>query len=369
MNACPLCRQVDGGHTAGCLTQLEAQAETMTSAGRARVGLVGEHGPEPVALANASRVVAYGRPRNGPTPPAPGRPGGQSWFRVDNLGQNSAEVWLYAEIGAWGIRATDLVAEIAGLNVAAITVHVNSPGGDVFDGIAIMNALRDHPANVTVQVDALAASIASVIAQAGNEVIMGRNSTMMIHNASGFAMGEAKDLRKMADLLEATTKNIASIYSERAGGAEADWLAAMDEETWYTAEEAVAAGLADKVAPLAGEREAHDVAARFDLSVFNRAPEKLPDPAPDAPPAPVAPPAPPAPVAVQPLAGIGDLLRASVADAVPKPVEFDAGLFKTAVGMVAQATPAPPPIPPLPPAPDRTFDSTLFAQAIREART
>lgn len=307
------------------------------------------------------------RPVNGPQP-APGRPGkGQSWFRVDNLGQNSAEVWLYTEIGAWGIRATDLVAEIAGLNVAEITVHVNSPGGDVFDGIAIMNALRDHPANVTVQVDALAASIASVIAQAGNTVIMGRNSTMMIHNASGFAMGEAKDLRKMADLLESTTKNIASIYAERAGGAEADWLAAMDEETWYGAEEAVAAGLADSVAPLAGEREAHDVAARFDLSVFNRAPERLPDPDPDAPPAPVPPPA-AAPV-LAPVAGLGDLLRASVAEAVPKPVEWDPDLFKTAVGIVATSTPAPPPVPPLPPAPDRTFNPTLFAQAIREART
>ncbi len=105
-----------------------------------------------------------------------------------------------------------------------------------------------------------------------------------------------------------------------------------------------------------------------DLTVFNRAPEKLPDPDPAAPPAPA--PVPElVPAALASVAGLGDLLRTSVAAAVPKPVEWDPGLFRTAVGMVAQDAPALPLKPPLPPAPDRTFDPTLFAQAIREART
>lgn len=323
-------------------------------------------------LADALRRVVSAGPWNGPAPvtgPPRDKLGRDTehWYKITNIGQNAAEIWVYAEIGGWGVTAEGLVSELAALNVAEITVHLNSPGGDVFDGIAIMNALRDHPANVTVKVDALAASIASVIAQAGNKIIMGNNSMMMIHNASGFAVGEGKDLRKMADLLDSTTANIADVYAQRAGGKAADWRAAMDEETWYSAEEAVAAGLADEVAPLPTEREAHNAAGKFDLSNFAHA-EKWP----------VEPPAMQhadnervsrtEPVAESVAATWNpDAFKLAVAAAVPAPVTWDPDVFKTAVSMATNDTPAPPttsvPVPA-----DTGFDPNIFALAMREAR-
>lgn len=303
----------------------------------------------------------------------------QHWYSITNLGQNAAEIWVYAEIGGWGITADGLVSELAALNVAEIVVHLNSPGGDVFDGIAIMNALRDHPANVTVKVDALAASIASIIAQAGNKIIMGRNSMMMIHNASGFAMGESKDLRKMADLLEATTDNLADVYTERAGGKKKEWLAAMDAETWYSAEEAVAAGLADEVAPLPTEREAHQQAARFDLSNYAHAP-KIEDPA-DGGAVPgtgpvvgetgctlVIPSAVPQPdPATEPLAWDVDLFKRSVTAALPTKATWDPDVFRTAVSMAVTDAPSVP-ITPVPETPGPAFNPDVFTLAMREAR-
>lgn len=322
---------------------------------------------EPVTLAEARKVAARASERNqaARTPPVKD----QHWYSIQNLGGNAADVWIYAEIGAWGITAEGFVQELAGLNVADISVHLNSPGGDVFDGIAIMNALRDHPAKVTVQVDALAASIASVIAQAGDHVVMGNNSMMMIHNASGFAMGEAADLRKMADLLDTTTRNIADIYAQRAGGKADDWLAKMADETWYSAEDAVKVGLADEVAPLPAERSAHQQAARFDLSVFNRAPDKLPDVA-DAEPEPI-------PADIDQSAPVEPLLvaawdpaafRKSIADADPEPIPWNPSLFKAAVSIVTNDSPAPEPTFAPEPLPVLGFDPSLFTQAIREAR-
>lgn len=317
---------------------------------------------------------------NGPAAATPSKEH-QDWWKLTNIGSNAADLWIYDEIGAWGVTAQDMVSQLSALNVAEITVHLNSPGGDVFDGIAIMNALRDHPANVVVKVDALAASIASVIAQAGNKVIMGRNSTMMIHNASGFAMGEAKDLIKMAELLTATTENIASIYAERAGGTPKQWLKVMDEETWYTAEEAVAAGLADEVAPLPTEREAHQQAAKFDLSVFNHVPQRAEfDPGGSAigdqdlidVQALTSSPNPQAQPEVQPWVPPVDFaaaFRRSVDDATPKPVPFDPSLFRAAISLVTQDSPAPPPITTPEPPPAKGIDRLAFAQAIREATT
>lgn len=315
------------------------------------------------------------RPRiwNGPVPvdrlgrTAPIRD--QHWYSIQNLGGNAADVWIYAEIGAWGITAEGFVSELAQLNVADIAVHLNSPGGDVFDGIAIMNALRDHPAKVSVSVDALAASIASVIAQAGDVVTMGNNSMMMIHNASGFAMGEAGDLRKMADLLDQTTANIADIYAQRAGGKPADWLALMADETWFSAAEAVAAGLADEVAPLPAERSAHKQAASFDLTVFNKAPAKLPDVDPPGGDPEWVQPTPTAVLDTEPIAWDPAAFRASMAEAEPKPIVWNPSLFKAAVSLVTNDAPAPEPLPTTPaPAPAAVFEPSLFAQAIREAR-
>jgi ATP-dependent protease ClpP protease subunit len=157
-----------------------------------------------------------------------------------------AEVRIYDDIGMFGITAADFIRDIATIKADAITVRINSYGGDVFEGIAILNAIRAMDATTTVIVDGIAASIASVIAMGGDKVVMNQNSQMMIHNAWNFASGNADELQRVADGLRSMSGNIATIYAAKAGGTPADWQALMNSETWYTAEEAVAAGLADE---------------------------------------------------------------------------------------------------------------------------
>jgi ATP-dependent protease ClpP protease subunit len=205
------------------------------------------------------------------------RAGRNDWYRIENLAGGTAAVYIYDEIGYWGVTASDFVAELSELTgVNAIDLHINSPGGEVFDGLAIMNCLRSHPAAVTTYVDGLAASIASVIAMAGDRIVMGPHSQLMVHEGSGLCIGDAAEMRKMADLLDFQSDNIAGVYQARAGGTVEEWRAVMVAETWYTAEEAVAAGLADEVAqrPAAAPEQgaaAASVGNTWDLSVFRYA--------------------------------------------------------------------------------------------------
>jgi ATP-dependent protease ClpP protease subunit len=189
----------------------------------------------------------------------------RSWYGITNKA-DSAQVHIYAEIGAWGITADAMCKELSALDAKAIDVRINSPGGDVFDGIAIHNALASHPATINVHVDGVAASIASVIAMAGDKVTMARGSQMMIHEGHTVAVGAAADMRKQADLLDTVSDTIARFYAERAGGTVGDWRNRMRCETWYSAEEAVQAGLADEVAV-----PSRTIKATWDLSVFNYA--------------------------------------------------------------------------------------------------
>ncbi|AGL19506.1 head maturation protease, ClpP-related [Actinoplanes sp. N902-109] len=170
--------------------------------------------------------------------------------------------------GYWGISAKEFNQALGELgDVDEITLHINSPGGEVFEGVAILNALRRHPATVTAVVDGLAASAASFIAVGVDKLVMGRNTELMIHDAWGIAIGPAADMHSMGERLDKLSDNIASMYADKAGGALGDWRSLMLAETWYTADEAVAAGLADEVE---GGQLADDeiVAAAFDLSVF-----------------------------------------------------------------------------------------------------
>lgn len=207
------------------------------------------------------------QPRNGP----------QSWYRIGNYSAGgSADVWVYDEIGYWGITALDFVRELSALNATEIALHINSPGGDVFDGIAIYNAIRNHPATVTSHVDGLAASAASFIACAADRTVMQPQAQMMIHEASGLCIGPADDMRAMAELLEKTSGSLADIYATTRGGTAEAWRAAMQAESWYTAEEAVAAGLAhevaaDRVSDPADPASAAAMATRFDTSRFTYA--------------------------------------------------------------------------------------------------
>jgi len=163
--------------------------------------------------------------------------------------KSTADVYVFERIGGWfGISADDFVRDVAGLDVDHIDLHLNSPGGDAMEGVAIANVLRQHKAEVTVWVDGLAASAASVVAMAGDEVVMGVGAQLMIHDASCLAVGDAAEMRKAAEMLDSTSNAYAAAYAAKAGGTPADWRAVMVAETWYTGEEAVAAGLADRVA-------------------------------------------------------------------------------------------------------------------------
>lgn len=179
--------------------------------------------------------------------PAARRAAGRSWYRVENRA-DVAEVWVYDAIGEWGVTAQDFVTEVRGITAKRIDLHLNSPGGQVFDGVAIFNALVNHPAEVTAYVDGLAASAASFIAMSGDTIVIEKNARMMIHDAAGLCIGNARDMRELADLLDGLSDTIAEMYADRAGGTRQQWRDAMHAETWYTAAEAVAAGLADRIA-------------------------------------------------------------------------------------------------------------------------
>ncbi len=170
----------------------------------------------------------------------------RSWYRILDQA-DEAQVYIYDEIGAWGISANQFVRDLSAITARAIHIHVNSPGGEVFDGIAIYNTLQQHPAQIIVTIEALAASIASVIVQAADQRRILKTATLMIHDSHGFAMGGASTMAKMADELARVDGVIADIYADRAGGGADEWRQRMSEETWYRGEEAVAAGLADEI--------------------------------------------------------------------------------------------------------------------------
>jgi ATP-dependent protease ClpP protease subunit len=196
--------------------------------------------------------------------------GNRDWCKIQNKADDEdvTQVYIYDEIGFWGTEAADFANQLREIETPKIELHLNTPGGDVFDGVAIYNALKQHPAEVTVIVDALAASAGSFIAQAGEKIVMTRNATMMIHDASIMAWGNEQDMLDAAKLLGKISDNIADIYAFNAGGTVPEWRAMMKAETWYSAPEAVEAGLADEMLD-ADDDEAEEAKNKWDLSVFN----------------------------------------------------------------------------------------------------
>lgn len=200
----------------------------------------------------------------------------QPWFRVetaraesDENETSSANLYIYDVVG-WDPWPSDLARELDELEVDQLNVFINSPGGYASDGVAIYNLLRRHSARVVVTVDGLAASAASVIAMAGDEVIMATGSQMMVHDAWGYCVGNAADMQAMAGQLEQLCLALADIYTSKAGGDRADWRQVMAAETWYNADEAVAAGLADRTAS-AATGTSNQARAAWDLSIFAHA--------------------------------------------------------------------------------------------------
>lgn len=208
---------------------------------------------------------------NGLTEAARAVMGDPVWYAITNKANapREADVYVYDVIGDYGVTAGAFTQALGDLDVDTINLKLNSPGGCVFDGVAIYNALKLHPARVNVTVDALAASAASFIAMAGDTVHMARGAELMIHEAHSKGYGDAREFKALVEKLERQGDKIAGFYAERAGGDVGAWREAMRAETWYSGEEAVAAGLADThgdpVKPSPAVRLA------FDLSGFTYA--------------------------------------------------------------------------------------------------
>ena len=176
----------------------------------------------------------------------------KTWYEIKNK-TDKAEIWIYEEIGEgfWtggGVTAKNFQKELSAIKASQIDLHINSPGGVVFDGITIYNLLKNHPANVTTYIDGLAASIASVIALAGNQVIMAENALFMIHKASGMVMGTSDDMRDFAGKLDKVNGSIATTYMSKTGKEDAEINDLMAAETWMTATEALESGFIDEIA-------------------------------------------------------------------------------------------------------------------------
>lgn len=176
----------------------------------------------------------------------------------DKPATKSAELWLYGVVGGywWGFDSESVAAELRRMGeVDEITVRLDSPGGNAFQGISIQNLLANHPAKVTIVVDGLAASAASMIALGGEELVMSPGSQMMLHDAWMLTVGNAAELHSDADWLDKQSQNYAETYAHRAGQSAEHWRSVMLEDdgrgTWYTAAEAVEAGLADRVGNIA----------------------------------------------------------------------------------------------------------------------
>lgn len=194
---------------------------------------------------------------------------GKDWCRIENAYAEEASVYISDEIGFWGTTAQGFIDQLNGVTAPKITVFINSPGGEVFDGLAIHTALAESKAHVTTFVTGLAASAASYIAMAGDTIKTARNAMWMLHDASGGVWGNSTSMRAQADLLDKVTMNIADMYAMQAGGTADEWFTRLlNQEHWYTGQEALDSGLADEMTD-PDEDEEPEVTDRLSLAVFN----------------------------------------------------------------------------------------------------
>lgn len=154
---------------------------------------------------------------------------------------------IFDEIGFWGVQAKDFVSDLGKVKSKTINVEINSPGGDVFAGLAIYNALKSSGKEIVVKVMGVAASAASLIAMAGDKIVMPKNSFMMIHNPWSFAMGNADELRETADTLDKIGASLKATYASKTGMDESELDALLAKDTWLTADEALEMGFATEV--------------------------------------------------------------------------------------------------------------------------
>jgi len=196
-----------------------------------------------------------------------------SWYSFTNQADQSVDVEIYDEIGDWGVDAKAFVQDLKEQDGKHINLRINSPGGSIVDGQAIIAALKRHAAGFTAYVDGLAASMASVIACAADKTYMAYGAMMMIHRAQMMSSGDADDLRKDADVLEKFEKSLLAIYSKKTG-MDADVISEMlDEETWMDADDALTFGFIDGITPqtaVTAKFTPRDLKARFEARFDNR---------------------------------------------------------------------------------------------------
>ena len=186
----------------------------------------------------------------------------EKWYNIQNKAGKPADVYIFDEIGTYGITAQEFITDIKDLKDTPINLRINSLGGDVFDGMAMYNVIKRREAKTTVYIEGIAASIATIISLGADEVVMAENSLFMIHNAWGGTMGEAKDMRKTADTLEKITGELTDIYRKKTGLSYDALAEMMDEETWLNANEALEMGFIDTIS------DSIKVAAKYDVSKF-----------------------------------------------------------------------------------------------------
>jgi len=184
-----------------------------------------------------------------------------NWYDFQNKAE-VVEISIYDEIGDYGTSAKQFIDDLKSVGSKDITIRMNSVGGSVFDGLVIYNVLRSHQGYVKVKIEGLSASIASIIALAGDDIEMAENGFFMIHNPFGKSMGGADDMRKTADLLDKIKQELINIYANKTQLSEETISSMMDEETWLTSQEAKEMGFID------GITEPIKIAASFDFSKF-----------------------------------------------------------------------------------------------------
>lgn len=171
-------------------------------------------------------------------------------IEVRAAAEDTTEILLHAEIGFWGVTSKQFAETLASISTPKVVVRINSPGGDVFDGMAIYNSLKSFKGDVAVVIEGLAASAASYIAMAGSTISIHESAMMMVHRAWGLAIGNEADMTDMATTLRKIDGQIAAIYAKQTGKSADEMLALMTGEsdgTWFTGAEAAAEGFADEV--------------------------------------------------------------------------------------------------------------------------
>jgi len=171
----------------------------------------------------------------------------KSWFKFEGKATDTPTIYIYGVIGAYDIGAKDFIKELNGIKAKEATIRMHSPGGDVFEGMSIYNAIEEHPAKITGQVDGMCGSICSVLAMACDTLTMAKGSMMMIHNASSPINGNAQEMRKRAEVLDQVDGIQLAAYRAKTGMSEKDIKALMDKTEFMNAEIAKSRGFCDAI--------------------------------------------------------------------------------------------------------------------------